>query len=342
MRHHSYERSHMATLKDIANLAKVSQATVSRVLNNDQSLSVGEATRHRILTAADQLGYSKHQKITNTPKIKQKIAIYQWYSQQEELNDLYYYSIRIGIEKRAQEFGYDILRFFNNEPFIIDEDTVGIIAIGKFSRKQIKNLEKKNKVLVFVDSDTLPQGHHCVTTDFDNSVLEVIDYFLAHNLTKIGMIAGEERTSDQNELLIDQRFRTFKNYAHENGIYNIDYIYVGPFSAQSGYQLMTEAINILGDKLPQAFFVANDTLAVGAMKALQENHIAIPEQVSLISFNDTAITKQVFPALSSITVYTEEMGITAVDIMNKQLINPGNSVTMTRLGTKLTLRESSL
>lgn len=156
------------------------------------------------------------------------------------------------------------------------------------------------------------------------------------------MIAGEERTSDQNELLIDQRFRTFKNYAHENGIYNIDYIYVGPFSAQSGYQLMTEAINILGDKLPQAFFVANDTLAVGAMKALQENHIAIPEQVSLISFNDTAITKQVFPALSSITVYTEEMGITAVDIMNKQLINPGNSVTMTRLGTKLTLRESSL
>lgn len=94
----------MATLKDIAKLANISQATVSRVLNNDQSLSVGEATRHRILTAADQLGYSKHQKITNAPKIKQRIAIYQWYSQQEELNDLYYYSIRIGIEKELKSW----------------------------------------------------------------------------------------------------------------------------------------------------------------------------------------------------------------------------------------------
>lgn len=332
----------MATLKDIAKLANVSQATVSRVLNNDQSLSVGEATRHRILTAADQLGYSKHQKITNAPKIKQRIAIYQWYSQQEELNDLYYYSIRIGIEKRAQELGYDVVRFFNNDTLVIDEFVVGIIAIGKFSKKQIKSLERKSNVLVFVDFDTLPHGHHCVTTDFDHSVQEVIDHFLQYELTKIGMIAGEERTSDQSELLIDQRFRTFKNYAYENGIYNSDFIFVGPFSAQSGYNLMKDAIQTLGDKLPQAFFVANDTLAVGAMKALQEAQISVPSRVSLICFNDTAITKQVFPALSSITVYTEEMGITAVDILNKQLIKPGNSVTMTRLGTKLTLRESSI
>lgn len=101
----------MATLKDIAKLAKVSQATVSRVLNQDQSLSVSEETRHRILTSADQLGYKKHEKAINSPKSKQKIAIYEWYSQQEELNDLYYYSIRIGLEKRAEQLGYDITRF---------------------------------------------------------------------------------------------------------------------------------------------------------------------------------------------------------------------------------------
>lgn len=62
----------MATLKDIAKLAKVSQATVSRVLNQDQSLSVSEETRHRILTSADQLGYKKHEKAINSPKSKQK------------------------------------------------------------------------------------------------------------------------------------------------------------------------------------------------------------------------------------------------------------------------------
>lgn len=52
----------MATLKDIASLAEVSIATVSRVLNQDESLSVTEETRHRILTAADELGYTRHQK----------------------------------------------------------------------------------------------------------------------------------------------------------------------------------------------------------------------------------------------------------------------------------------
>lgn len=332
----------MATLKDIAKLAKVSQATVSRVLNQDQSLSVSEETRHRILTSADQLGYKKHEKAINSPKSKQKIAIYEWYSQQEELNDLYYYSIRIGLEKRAEQLGYDITRFFNNDPLVMDEDIVGIIAIGKFSQKQITTLEAFDKVLVFVDSDTLTAGHHCVTTDFDHSVMHVIDHFLSKGLRQIGMIAGEEKTSDQLETIIDQRFRTFKNYAYENGIYRPDSIFVGDFSTQSGYQLMTQAIKTLGDNLPKAFFVANDTLAVGALRALQEAGITVPNRVSLICFNDTPITKQVYPALSSITVFTEEMGTTAVDILNKQLISPGSSVTLTRLGTKLTLRDSSL
>ncbi len=332
----------MATLKDIANRANVSQATVSRVLNNDESLSVSEDTRHRIVTIADELGYSKHLKSANNSQVRQKLAIFQWYSQQEELNDLYYYSIRIGIEKRAQELGYDIIRFFHDDQLSLDDTVVGIIAIGKFSKNQIINLEKLSDNLVFVDSDTLNSGHHCVTTDFDHSVMKVLDYFLSKGLSKIGMIAGEERTSDLKEDIIDQRFRTFRNYTFENGIYNPRYVFIGEFSAKSGYHLMKDAINTLGEQLPQAFFVANDTLAIGALRALQEVGIQVPNQVSLISFNDTPLTEQVFPTLSSITVFTEEMGATAVDILNKQLVHPRNSVTMTRLGTKLTLRDSSV
>ncbi|HIZ66995.1 MAG TPA: substrate-binding domain-containing protein, partial [Candidatus Streptococcus faecavium] len=203
------------------------------------------------------------------------------------------------------------------------------------------SLENHSKNLVFVDSDTLNAGHPCVTTDFDNAVVKVLDYFMKKGFTKIGMIAGEERTTDQKELIVDQRFRTFKNYAYENNLYNPDYVFVGDFSAPSGYALMKEAIEKLGDDLPQAFFVANDTLAIGALRALQEANIAVPDRVSLISFNDTPLTKQVFPALSSITVYTEEMGRIAVDILNRQLIKRHTVPTMTRLATNLTLRDST-
>lgn len=332
----------MATLKDIATLAKVSQATVSRVLNQDPNLSVTEETRHRILTIADDLGYQKHLKVLNSPKVRQKIAIVQWYTEQEELDDLYYHAIRLGIEERAQELQYDVIRFFNRLPDQLPKESIGLIANGKFSQKQIQALSQVHSNLVFVDSDTLTAGFHCVTTDFDKSVIAVIDYFMAQNVTKIGMIAGEETTSDGLEQLIDPRFRTFRNYTHELGIYDSRSIFVGLFSADSGYHLMSQAIDELGQDLPKAFFIANDTLAIGALRALQEANIKVPQDVQLISFNDTPITKQVYPNLSSITVFTREMGQTALDVLNRQAINPRPVATLTRLGTRLTLRESSL
>lgn len=332
----------MSTIKDIANLAHVSSATVSRVLNQDDTLSVSAETRKKILTAAKKLDYTKHQKSKAKAVKHPRIALIQWYSEQEELNDLYYYAIRIGIEKRTQELGFELLKFFNNDFQQIPKNVTGIIAIGKFSKNQIKHLEKMTPTLIFVDSDTLNMGHPCVTTDFDNSVIKAIDYFLGRQLYQIGMIAGEEKTTDGKEEIIDARFRTFKNYASEHGVYKAKYVFIGEFSAQSGYYLMKEAIQRLGEELPQAFFVANDTLAIGALRALQEAHIPVPERVSLISFNDTPLTKQVFPALSSITVYTEEMGKMAVDLLKKHLKNPYTIPIMTRIATTLTLRDSTL
>ena len=332
----------MVTLKDIARLAQVSQATVSRVLNQDPTLSVSQATRHRIVTVADELGYQKHLKTLNTPNIRQKIAIIQWYTEQEELNDLYYHAIRLGIEQRAQALQYDILRFFNQDPYHLPEETIGIIAIGKFSRQQMSTFHRCHHNLVFVDSDTLTAGYHCVTTDFDNAVIAVIDHFLSKGLTNIGMIAGEEKTSDGREALIDPRFRTFRAYASELGIYKADNLFIGDFSAESGYQLMINAIETLQERLPNAFFIANDTLAIGALRALQEANIKVPDAVSLITFNDTPITRQVYPNLSSVTVFTSDMGQTAVDVLNRQALNPRPVATVTKLGTQLTLRDSSL
>lgn len=332
----------MATLKDIAKLSKVSQATVSRVLNQDPSLSVSEATKHRILTIADDLGYQKHLKALNSPKRRHKIAIIQWYTEQEELNDLYYHAIRIGIETRAQELQYDVLRFFNQEPIQLPSETIGIIAIGKFSQNQIKHFKRHHHNLIFVDSDTLTAGHHCVTTDFENAVINVINHFTSHKVSHIGMIAGEEKTSDGREFLIDPRFKTFYNYTSELGIYNPHHVFIGDFSTDSGYQLMKDAIHTLGNQLPKAFFIASDTLAVGALRALQESEISVPQDVQLITFNDTPITRQVYPNLSSITVFTKEMGKTAVDVLNRQTLNPSPVATLTKLGTQLTLRDSSL
>lgn len=331
----------MATIKDIALMAKVSTSTVSRVLNKDPNLVISDTTRDKIFRIAQDLDYTKHLR-PNKSKANQTLAILEWYSEQDEINDLYYYAIRLGVERRARELGYQIERFFNNDIDAMTQPFAAVIALGKFSPQQIAELEKRCPNLIFVDRDTLSAGHSCVTTDFHHAVVGVCDYFLDKGLTKIGMLAGEEQTTDGQLVLIDQRFRTFKAYMTELGLYQPRYLYVGPFTAQAGHDLMTQAIQDLGEDLPQAFFIANDSMALGALRALQEHQIAVPDRVSIISFNDTPITKQVYPALSSVTVYTEEMGTTAVDLAHQRATNPSHTIpTMIQLATKLTLRGSS-
>lgn len=88
------------------------------------------------------------------------MAIIQWVSEEHELDDIYYYNIRLGIEKRAYELDYEMLHFFNDIPSSLGEEVVGVLCIGKFSREQIAKLERLKKTLVFVDSDTLNQDIH--------------------------------------------------------------------------------------------------------------------------------------------------------------------------------------
>ena len=327
-------KSKAPTIKDIATIVGVSIATVSRVLNEDATMSVNENTRKKIFATAEQLGYKKHRKAGGKAKKQRRVVVVQWYTERQELQDLYYYSIRIGIERRLEELGYAITRVFAD----------GIIAVGKFSSEQVRTLGKLNKHIVFVDSDTLNAGFTCIMPDFINSVTSVVDHFLRHKQTNIGMIAGEEYTADKSSKLADRRYYTFRNYLTEWKLYNPANMYVGNFTTSDGYRLMKQAIKDHPRDLPQAFFIANDSLAIGALRALQEAGIKVPEQVSLISFNDTAIAKQVFPQLSAVTVYTEQMGSAAAEILDKELNNRGISPVpfMLKFATKLTLRGTSI
>ncbi|MBY5035349.1 LacI family DNA-binding transcriptional regulator [Streptococcus gallolyticus] len=331
----------MATIKEIAAQAGVSIATVSRVLNKDENMSVSAQTRERIFQIADQLGYTKHKKNLLAYPNRKKIAIIQWYTQHEELNDLYYYSIRLGIERRALELGYDLVRIFHDHPLSNAQGVDGIILIGKYSPSQITTFENITPNLVFVDSDSLQFGHSCVTTDFYHATRSVLDHFIQKNLTEIGMLVGQEWTEDKSQALIDPRFETFKSYLTTKKLYQPQHVYVGQFTSDSGYQLMKSAIET--GQLPQAFFIASDAMAIGALRALQETSIPVPEKMSLIAFNDTAVAKQVYPALSCVTVFTEEMGATALTTLDQILSADTPQIPrMIQLGTKLTLRGSSI
>lgn len=327
----------MATIKDIAKRAGVSPATVSRVLNYDPTLSVADSTRKRVFKAAEELSY---QKKSVRRYADQKIAIVHWYTEQEELNDLYYLSIRLGIEKRCNELGMQPeVYFFNKINEIKAAEIEGIIAVGKFSQDQVKELTNINQNVVFVDHSPDDEKFDAIVIDFEKATKKIIDFFIETNHEKIGFIGGRELLKGEGEPLIDQRETTFISYMKEKGLFDERFVYIGGFSVEDGYRLMKKAIDELDEDLPTAFFAASDVMAVGCMRALHEKGIAVPSEVSLIGINDMSISKYLYPSLSTIKVYTETMGESAVDVLVERL--SGREIAKKIIvSTKLILRNS--
>lgn len=329
----------MATIKDIAQLAKVSNATVSRVLNYDQSLSVSDETRQRIFEAAESLSYTKNTKKIIT--IGAASPLSNGIPLQKNWKTSTTYQFAWALKRSCKNSVLKSLVFFQNDPFDTLFDAAGVIVIGKYSLGQITRLKKLNRNLVFIDMNTLDYEISCVMTDFKTPVKAVVDHFMASGLTKIGMLTGQEGTSDNVKLGTDPRSTHFKHYLKKQNNFHPEWLLTGDFTPESGYQLITQLLHEQADNLPEALFIANDAMAVGALRALHEAAIKVPEQLSLISFNDTSICQYTFPTLSSVKVYTERMGQSAAELLIKQLDAEQVIPQVITIGTSLTLRNSS-
>ncbi|MFL6561465.1 MAG: LacI family DNA-binding transcriptional regulator [Bacillus sp. (in: firmicutes)] len=328
----------MATIKDIAQMAGVSIATVSRVLNYDTTLSVSDETKKRIFEVAEDLSYKKK------PARKQgsgKIALLQWYTEKEELEDLYYMSIRLGVENQCRQQGIQVAKYFqDNYEDLKEDDIQGLIAIGKFSKKQVNELLKITKNIVFVDTSPDEDRFDSIVIDFERATIKVLDHFMKKGHEKIGYIGGREVFKDKTSIIEDPRESAFKRYLTGKGMPYEAFMYVGTFSADDGRAMMKKAIDKHGDNLPTAFFAGNDSIAVGALRALLEAGISVPERVNIIGVNDISISKYVYPALSTVKVYTEIMGETAVDTLLERIAGRKTAKKIF-IATELIIRNSS-
>ncbi|MFB4162495.1 LacI family DNA-binding transcriptional regulator [Alteribacillus sp. JSM 102045] len=329
----------MATIKDIAEKAGVSLATVSRVLNYDETLSAAEETKKRVFEAAEELQYKKTIR-KKSPAVS--VAVVHWYTEKEELEDLYYMSIRLGVEERCQAKGISFLKYVYDDFLEAEKEKMdGIIAVGKFSSTQAEILKDVTSNLVFVDSSPDSETFDAVITNFEKATEKVLDYFFQQGLESIGYIGGRETYRLQEEVMEDPRERTFQDYMKKKKRYDSNLVYTGMFTVQDGQRLMEKLLEEHKDNLPQAVFAANDTMAVGCLRALHEHSIQVPEDISVCGVNDISISKYVYPSLSTVKVYTEVMGETAVDLLLERL-NEGREVSKkVEISTALVHRNSS-
>ncbi|PAB60283.1 LacI family DNA-binding transcriptional regulator [Anaeromicrobium sediminis] len=310
----------MATIKDIAKLADVSLSTVSRVLNYDKTLSVTNETKKRVFEAAEELNYKTPKQRNNKSTKRIRIGVMHWYSQQEELGDPYYLSIRKGIEKECFNKEVEIITIFKNKdkyPAKALGNLDGVIGIGKFSKEDVKKFSSYSKNIAFVDYSPNEKIYDSVVIDFKKAVLEVLEYLFQLGHEHIGYIGGREYVGENKVHIGDERELTYCEFMKKNNLFSEEQVYLGSFTAEDGYNLMKEAIK--NDKFPTAFFIASDSMAVGAMKALHEANIKVPEDVSLIGFDDIPTSNYLVPPLTTVKVHTEFMGTTVVDLLLERI-----------------------
>lgn len=329
----------MATIKDVAEKAGYSISTVSRVLNNDESLSVPDETREKIFEVAESLNYRK--KTIRT--LVKNIAFLYWLTDKEELEDVYFKTMRLEIEKLAKQFNVELTTYkISGGIDAIPENIEGFIAVGSFSDDELTRLRQMTPHGVFIDSTPDPDHFDSVRPDLKQMTRKTVDFLIEKGHEKIGFIGGTYHNPNTDEDEMDVRERTFRDYMREKGLLEEGFIFCRRgFSVENGYHLMDKAVETLGEQLPTAFFTAADPIAVGCLQALNERGVAIPGRVSVIGINNISVAKYVSPPLTTFHIDIKELCKNAIELLLEQILEKRKAVKTLYIGAELVVRKST-
>ena len=328
----------MAKLREIAERAGVSVTTVSRILNYDEKLNVQDQTRKRVFEAADALEYRKTPKKKRKPRLR--IGVLCSCSAEEELEDPYYLSLRLAVEKEIAGEGHKKISLSRGN---FSDDTGkadGLICLGTFTQAEVDQVRELNKPAVFVDAPGDRFISDSIVVDFALSVQQALDHLIGLGHRRIAFLGGVDRDSDGRRLE-DLRETIFRSYLEKQGLLREEYIRLEHYTPKSGYQLAKALLEARGPERPTAVLAANDSIAVGIYRAAQELGLRIPQDISVIGFNDVSISKYLAPPLTTIHVYQEFMGTRAVQLLADRVMT-GRDISMhVAVSTRLVIRKST-
>ena len=324
----------MATIKDIAEKAGVSAATVSRVLNYDETINVLDETRRRIFETAANLEYEKKNK--KRKKNKLKIGLVCSYSREEELADPFYLLVRIAAEKKMEDEGF-VQMNIPISPIPASVPVHGLICLGTFSHSTVQKIEALKKPVVFVDCNPDETRFDSVVIGMEKAVVGVLNYLRANGHSKIAFVGGIEIDSDGKEVS-DIRSDVYIQYMKKHKIWRQEYLYKGDYSPKCGYTFMKHLL--LQKEPPTAVFVVNDSIAVGAYKAAHELGKQVPDQVSIVGFNDISSAKYMLPPLTTVGLHMRTMGRQAVGILADRIRSDRKVPVKVVIPCELIVRES--
>lgn len=310
----------MSTIRDVAKLANVSTATVSRVLNNDSKYKMTEETKQRVLDAVSALNYelAPYSGRVSSPAVcKSKIGCILRLTK-KKFNDPYYMSILSSAEDRLREKGYEIAFIRSTSEIedraeltslFSDSSVSGVILMDELEDEQYKYI--KNQGVSIVGIDTLRTDIDNIGYDRFNIALEATERLIKAGNTRIGFIGGGGRSKN---IKTSQRFRGFQTAMYCAGLpVNEKWV----IDCEWDEDLCAEKLNDLcksGD-YPDAFFISSDLMAMAALSVFYNNNIKVPDKMSIISVTDIEMAKYANPPLTTYRIPTDAIGVAAADLL---------------------------
>jgi LacI family transcriptional regulator len=299
-----------ATIRDVAREAGVSVATVSRVLND--SGPVKASTRSRIRDVAARLHFTP-----NTTA--RSLSTRRTHTIGVILPDLYgefFSEVIRGIDQVAQRQRFHVLiSSSHNEPSEVEAavgamrgrvDGLVMLASGLDTELIAKNLTERVPV-VLINADEHGSRFDCLNIDNYGGAVDMTRHLLGLGHRDIRMIRGAERNRDAGE-----RERGFRAALAQSGMSCPEsWIVPGEFTEASGFRATQELLS--GPNRPTALFAANDSMAVGALSAVREAGLRVPEDVAVVGFDDVPIAEFVNPPLTTVRVSIAILGATAAE-----------------------------
>lgn len=300
----------MATIDEVAALAKVSVATVSRVMNN--SYAVSEEKRVRVLEAAKQLGYQPSTYSRNQRRAETKTILVICSVVIDEIVE--------GIQQTANELGYDIIinycttrsidldsvRFLKNN--LID----GVILLNPiFSVEDQIRLSKQYPVVQSGEYVSVP-GSYQVTTNNAQAAHDMVDHLLGLGRSRIAMVVPKLGIGLPH-FIAERELGYMVSLMRHGQCFDPALVIDADFTLESGLEAGKRILEM--DPRPDAVFCATDTIAVGCINAFKDAGLRVPEDIAVAGYDDAEIAEICTPPLTTVAQPYFEIGVTTMRLL---------------------------
>jgi DNA-binding LacI/PurR family transcriptional regulator len=322
------------TIRDVARAAGVSPATVSRVLNASGH-PVREATRHRVLEAVRRLEYYPNRLARGL--LRRETAVVGLLV--PDVSNPYYASILRGVEDVAHQHGLVVVLCNTDRDAakqrhylrtLLEHRVDGlVVAGGTLTAEELRMVDRRVPVVAV--------GRHpapVVSVRVDNveAARQACRHLLELGHTSIGLLAGP-----RSSLTARDRAQGYALALREAGVEpEGPWVSWSEFTAQGGYRAARDVLSADG---LTALVASNDQMALGALRALWELGLRVPEDVSVVGFDDTPAAAVAVPALTTVAIPTYEMGRRTLELL--LAIRQGRRARSVVLPTELRVREST-